>query len=109
MVSTDEEVARARDLRAHIDAREALEVVQRSEPVHYRIGAFVRWEKVAVPCRRTHEPGCPCKGFRVLEKRIAVRVTTAQVCPRCPSRRACRKASIALAEIETRIVGGANG
>jgi hypothetical protein len=28
-------------------------------------------------------------------------------CPRCPSRKACKAASLRLAEMETRVIGGA--
>jgi hypothetical protein len=55
-------------------ARNELESIQRSEPLHARIYA----EGLAF-------------------------------CPRCPSRKACKVASVRLAEMETKLLGGAHG
>lgn len=70
-------------LRAH------LERVQSGEPHHRNIGATLT------------------ASARVGKVPMDTTGTTAIVCPPCPSRRACRAASVALAEAETRVIGGA--
>ena len=72
-----------------IALRARLERVQSREPDHRNIGELAI---AAMPTAsgETHY----------------VTLTTAHVCPRCPSRRDCRHASLMLAEAETRVIGG---
>lgn len=64
--------------------RAELESIQRREPTHTRIG------KTAV---------------RVVDT-STYQLTTQHVCPRCPSRKACRAASLRLADAEMKAIGG---
>lgn len=67
------------------DLRRNLVRIQAREPMHAMIGA-------AAVCRDGTE----------------YTLTTASICPRCPSRRDCKRASLRLADAETALLGATN-
>lgn len=63
------------------------------DPAHARIGEVIGTRTVVDPKTKW-------------ERTVVVRRSSFAVCPRCPVKRACRAASVRLAEMETKLIGG---
>lgn len=79
------------DQQKAAELRQKLESIQRLEPKHLEIGKPIL-----------------VGGIQVTIEGKPLLYSLRQICPKCPKRKACKEASVALADVETKILGREN-